>query len=476
MPFVPVNISDGQVSGVDSLSAAASSVVNWEIDEAGVNVPRPPLQAYTVTSIGSSAMIGAERWKRYLVFVSADRYVRAIHESGPTAASVLSTSTATTQVEGTGARVTFVSGDDYIYIAGGGQIQRWNDTLATTALMSSSPNCTHIASLGQYLIANDTSDTTIFQWSDIGEGSWGTWPAANTTTAAARPDPIVGIYENVNELYVFGETTTQVYAVGSDPTLPFDVVATINTGMAAPYACCRLDETFAILDDRRRISIVDGRTVTPISDAIQRNLRELETISDCWMYREDRGQYQYLVIRFPTERKTFVYDLKAKRWLERKYYTTANQNEADWPVGAYVYWPTYNYHLYGSTLSSVGLLKLATAPGAEISGPLVCDRVTGWHDHGIEARKRSVRLRVTLRRGTGAVNSTPGALELRWQNDDGPWSEWRQISVGEPHQYESVRDVFTGGIFRRRRYGVRFSNSEVFSLVKVSDEVMELSS
>lgn len=472
MPFAPVTITDGQVSGVDDLGPAASSVVNWEVDEGNVNVVRPPLTAHSVTDIGTSPMIGVDRWGRYIVWVSEDRKVRAQHELSPTSALVLSTASTATQIEGSDPRVTFVSGENYVYIAGGGRIQRWNASLASTEVISASPSCTHIASLGQYLIANDLADTTTFRWSDIGEGTWGTWPTANFTTAAARPDPIVGIYENANELYVFGETTTQVYAVGSDPTLPFDVVSTINVGLAAPYACTRIDESFAFLDERRRISITDGRSVQSVSDAIQSTLRGLSTIDDCWMYREDRGQYSFLVVRFPTDARTFVYDFKASRWTERKYYVAPFAE--DWPVGAYVFWPVNNYHVFGSTLSAGGLFLLGTSPGLENGNSLVAERITGWHDHGTDARKRSIRLRVTLRRGTGTVNTTPGALEVRTQDDDGPWSQWNQIGVGEPHEYESVRDIFVGGIFRRRRYGLRFSTTEAFSLVKVADEITEL--
>lgn len=472
MPFLAVTITDGQVSGVDNLSAAASSVVNWELDEAGINKVRPPLTSYTVTNIGSSAMVGAERWSSYTIWVSEDRYVRSIPSSAPTFAGVHSTASTATQIEGSSSRVTFVAGRDYVYIAGGGRIQRWQPSLVSSEVMSSSPGCTHIASLGQRLIANSTGSPHTFRWSDIGEGAWGTWPAANETAADARPDVVVGIFENTNELFVMGESTTQVYGVGSDPTLPFDLVATINTGLAAPYACCRVDGNFALLDDRRRIVMTDGRTVTPISDAIQSDIRGLDTISDCWMFHEERGQQSSVVVRFPTEARTFVYSIKSQAWSERKYYDATAQ--ADFPVGAYVYWPELNYHLFGSTLDGVGLLKFEASEGDEIDGPLVAERTTGWHDHGTDNRKRSLRLRVTMRRGTGTVNTTPGALEVRTQDDDGPWTQWNQISVGEPHEFESVRDIFVGGIFRRRRYGLRYSNTEEFSLVKVADEIQEL--
>lgn len=472
MPFAPVTITDGQVSGVDSLGPAASVVVNWELDDAGVNIPRPPLIAYEVDGIGTSPMIGADLWRDYVVFASENRYVTTISEASPATANIVSTAVTTTQIEGSAGRITFVAGQDHVYMAGGARIQRWNDSLAATELVSGSPNCTHIVSLAQYLISNDVSDSSVIRWSEIGEGAWTSWPAANYTTAEARPDPIVGIYENLNELYVFGSQTTQVYAIGADPTLPFDVVSNINTGLAAPYACARLDESMVFLDDRRRISISDGRSVTPISDAIQKDLRGLGTISDCWIYREERGQFSHIVVRFPTEARTFVYNLKSRAWSERDYY--ASPLHADWPVGAYVYWPEYDVHLFGSTLSTGGILQFDTASGSEIGGPLVCLRTTGWHDHGTDNRKRSIRLRLTMRRGTGTVNTTPGALEVRVQNDDGPWGAWTPISVGEPHQYEQVKQLYLGGIFKRRRYSFRYSTTEEFSLVKVVDEVIDL--
>lgn len=472
MPFAQITITDGQVSGVDNLGPAASSVVNWEIDDAGINLPRSPLTTYAVSGIGTSPMLGVELWGNYVVWADEARYVTTISTLGPTTANIVSTATSSTQIEGSALRYTFVSGQDNIYIAGGGRIQYWNDTRLTTAVISASPSCTHIASLGQYLIANDTSDTSIFKWSDIGEGAWGTWPAANFTSAEARPDPIVGLFENLNELQVFGSSTLQTYTVGTDPTLPFDVVATMNVGLAAPYAVTRLDDSLVFFDDRLRVVVSDGRSVRSISDAIQKDLRGLTTINDAWMYREERGQFSHLVIRFPTESRTFAYNLKAQHWTERDYYAAPFHD--DFPVGAYVYWPANNLHLFSSTLPAGGLLQMGTGYGAEIGGALVAERVTGWHNHGSDNRKRSVRLRVTMRRGTGTVNTTPGAFEIRVQNDDGPWSEWQQVSAGEPHQYQHVQDVFLGGIFRRRRYNLRFSNVEQFSLVSLTDEVMEL--
>jgi hypothetical protein len=477
--LAPVDIAQGQVSGVDSLASAPSSVLNWEVDDAGINRPRPGLATYSASGTGfaASPVIGLARWQNYVVFVTTDRKLWAISDANPTLVQALSDSTTATQLEGT-TRPVFALGEGYVYVTGGGRIQRWTPSLGLSSVLSSSPICTHVCSIGQRLVTNISNDITLsgtFQWSDIGEGAWTTWPAANTANAEARPDPIVAVTENTSEMYVMGSETLQAYGIGSDPTFPFEQISTVNVGLAAPYAFVRMDDQIALLDSRRRIVISDGRSANPISDAIQKDLRGLTTISDGWMFREERGQQSLLVARFPTERRTFVYDLRAQRWTERDYY--AVPFHADFPVGAHAYWPTQNANLFGSSLAAGGLLKLDDTSRQDIAGPLVCERTTGWQDFGTANRKRSARLRLVMRRGTAAQGATPGALELRAQQDDGPWSTWKQISVGTPEQYQQVLDVFAlNAIFRRRRYGIRYSSSDDVSLVSVHDDITDLGS
>lgn len=468
MALQQIDTSSGQVSGVDDLSAASSSVINWAVDEAGVSRPRPGLATHTVTGLGTSPVIGMCRWSAYVILVTQDRKIWAIHDGVPDYAQALSTSSTSTQLEGDD-RPTFVAGEFHVYIAGGGRIQRWNTSLFSSELVSASPSCTHIASLGQYLVANDTANPQVYKWSEVGEGAWTSWPAANASRADARPDAIAGIYENTNELYLFGTETLQVYGLGSDPTLPFEIVSTINVGLGASYCVTPLEANFAIFDDTRQCAVTDGRSVEHIGDAIKKDLRGLTTVSDAWCFYEEEGQFSYLVYRFPTERRTFVYDLGAKKWHERKYYQAPFQG--DFPVNAYVFWPSQNYHLFASSLSAAGLLRFNASSRQDISGPLVCERTTGWHDFGTPHAKRGGRVRVFMRRGTAAQGATPGALEVRIQRDDGPWSAWKAASAGEPENYRQYVDLWFGGIFRRARYGIRFSTTEDMSLVSIHEDV-----
>ena len=471
----PIIISDGQVSGVDSLSTAASSVMNWDVDEAGVNRVRPALVQHALTNVTTDPIVGAEWWNGYLMLVTQSsgglRSLWAVSDSVPGYAQQLSDESDSTTLLGGLERPVFAAGANHIYVAGGDRLLKWGPDLIWAEEVTTSPYCTHVASLGQRLLTNDLEYSGVYRWSDIGESVWATWPALNRSNADARPDPIVGVYENVNEALIWGDTTLQAYAVGSDPSFPFERVSSINTGLAAPYCVVRLDEKFAFLDQNRRIVQSDGRMVEPFSDAIDKDLRGLSTVSDAWGYREEIGQHSRLVFRFPTAARTFVFDMKGKRWSERDYYTAPFTG--DWPAGAYAKWPTSNLHMIGLTSGGLRYLSIDTRSDHG-SVPIVCSRVTGWHDHGSKKRKRSIRIRLALRRGTASEGATPGALEVRHQNDDGPWSPWESVSVGTPSQYNHVVDLYPGGIFYRRRYQFRFSTTEDISLVEAHDDVMEL--
>src|SRR3990167_4202956 len=158
----PVDISGGQVSGVDSLSSAASLVRNLETDESGINRVRPSLTTYTVSTFTANQLIGLEKWKDKTigVTINASDLVKSmwyIHDLVPDNAHALSDSTAATQVGGADAsrRAVFALGDNHVYVTAGGQIQRWGPSIALSETLASSPRCTHIAIMGQRLISND---------------------------------------------------------------------------------------------------------------------------------------------------------------------------------------------------------------------------------------------------------------------------------------------------------------------------------
>src|SRR6185369_12596932 len=227
------------VTSVDDTADVSQSVINFQVDLSGINRKRPALTSYATTGLGSSVLIGLYVWQTWLIGVTQDRKLWAMSQTAPTVWQALSDATAATKLDG-GLRPVFAEDGLRVVIVGGGAIQQWQG-VGLSSRLGGGPAATHIAAIGARFVANNTSASQEFDWSNIGDGSHATWDALAFSNADARPDPVVGIFENLRELHVFGSSTDQIYSVGSDPLNPFDFVAATNVGLAAPYSVVRLD-------------------------------------------------------------------------------------------------------------------------------------------------------------------------------------------------------------------------------------------
>jgi hypothetical protein len=414
--------------------------------------------------------------------VAADRKMWSVDDSTLTVSTNRSNVAGST-VEGA-ARPVWAHGEQFVYVTGGVRIQKWGPSLANATTLTNSPPCTHVVSLSSRLVANDTANPTQFKYSDQFEGNYNNWSSpGGGTVIIPVPDPIVGIYDNLAELFIFCRSNVLVYQPGQGETvpgtnviIPWSLANSFALGLAAPYAVVKLDQQFIILDDKLRISVTNGRQVEPISAPIQRDLRRLSDVSDAWAYREEKDQQSYVVFRFPTAKRTFTFDLKNKKWGERDYYDQAHGlTGADVPINDVVYRNTDNRHIAASSKSGITYATIDGDIRTDFGVPIVCRRLTGWQNFGNVNRKRSVRVRVILRRGTAPENSTPGQLEARVQDDDSAWSEWHTESIGTPSQFEQTVDFFFGGVFRRRRYEFRYTNTDNTVLAEAHEDYRELS-
>lgn len=466
---MPVDLSAGQVSTADEMSSATSRVMNWQTDVAGINRVRPGLVSYTTTGLGSAPLVGLHRFKTYVVGVDSDRSIYALPDGSPTVWTALSDGTAATMLDGA-LRPVFAEDASDLFIVGGGDIQKWTGS-GLTARLGAGPQATHIANIGQRLVANDMTSPSRFLFSDSGDGSDGTWQALSFATAEARPDPLVAVYENTAELTLFGQTTTEIWGISSDATNPFQRINALNIGCSAPYSPVRFDNAFVWLDDRRRLVLSDGRSYEVISEAVERDLRNLSTVEDCFGYREDTDRFGCLVFIFPTSERTFTYDYRSKKWGERSLYGS-DYIQAAWPVSSYAYWDAENLHLVGA--SSSGLYRLDTDTRQDIGDTLVAERITGWQDFGTANRKRSAGLRLTMRRGTTPLAQPDGEVEIAVANDGKGFGDFKTVTMGQPADLVSNVPLFFGGVFRKRRYWVRYSSTDDMSLVSLHDDVSDL--
>lgn len=475
----PVNITDGYAPAHDDGAEGTAYLINWRLDATGANVPRPPLVAQSLVGMNAdTTVIGMYVFHDDLIIVGSDRYVYRVSYASPTIAAPLSDSTLASQLAGTAAPV-FAEDATSLFIAGGGALQKIEGS--SCARLGNTPGgpslSTHIAWLGQRLVANNRTtalEKSYYYWSAAGDGADTSWPTANFASAESRPDEVVAIYENAQQLWVWGSSSLQTFGIGSDATNPYDSISTVNVGLGAIYSPTRVDGSFVFLDETGRVVRSDGHSQTPkdIGKDIVTDIRSMSTFADAWGWRAKQGRYDMLGLHFPTAGRTFEVDLATGKWGEQAYYDQAQGLTQRMPISAYAYWPRLGLHVFGRSDTN-DIATISEATGLELGGPLMCQRTITNVTHGTPAHKRSAGLRVMMRRGT-TEDSIPGMVEVRVRRDKKAWTAWKQISVGRTADAKPYRDLFFGGVFVQCDYDLRYAGTNSTSIVSITDDIVEV--
>ncbi len=471
-----IPFADSQASGLDPLSGAMTLSCNFLVDAAGALSVRPGIQAFTdfpASSATGSPVTAIFTWPLtgYLYFVCEDRTIWSIQAPG--LVIQLSTADPLTQLDGTG-RPIFSYDQERIVIAGGGAIQQI-DALGVSSRLnaaaqapSGSPlTATHIAYSAQRLVVNVNDRSGTLQWTPPGPGNHTTWPLVGPywAEAEASPDPLVAVFANANEVFAFGEQTTQVYS--PDEAIAFTVASSLQVGCSARYSIIETEDgTLAWLDDNRRFVVSNGRDVDAISSpGMAADINTLATISDCWGCNIMIGSHDLLLWVFPTEKRGPYYDRVTKKWGE---FRSIDAN-ADWTgfvANCYYYWPERNLHLVGMSDGTIATMS----PEAFTDNGTTIRAVsqTGFIDRGTFNRKACQRVDLQLRRGGTVPPSTAPVVELRYRDDLGAWRPAKRFSMGAA-QYQPVVTAWSQGMYRSRQWLLEWSGGSQFVLSGASE-------
>ena len=148
--------------------------------------------------------------------------------------------------------------------------------------------------------------------------------ALEFATAEGSPDNLVALIADHEELWLFGESTTEIWYVSGDPDFPFSKMSNtfIEHGCAAAGSVAKLDNTVFWLgaDDRgngilwRANGYTPQRVSTfPIESAWER----YERLDDARAFTYQQGGHSFYVLSFPSADATWVYDVAANLWHER---------------------------------------------------------------------------------------------------------------------------------------------------------------
>ena len=477
IPFTPT-----QESGWSELAGAGQGAFNVTIDGKGAVRRRPGIEEYfdaagtVVDSDGFSGLHSTVGGKLYATIRGSQ--LQPFYRLAPSGFISLDATLVGSK------RPVFAETQTLVVVAGGARMRKI--TIASDLvenLGGNPPKSTHVIAQASRLlnveIANqDLLNNINFSAPQVGAGigNYELWngdpeldpPFVSSDSgpfpANARPDPVVAIGENTNEVFAFGSSNLQNFA--PDPQSTYAPINTREFGCSAPYSVIKDDQNFAWIDDKRRIVHSDGRTFNIISDPIKQVLDDMPEISDAFGYRVVRGSVDALVWTFPSDGRTFAFQ-RGGAWAQWASWDPVNNNWGQFQVSAVAQQLSDNAHIAGLTNGRVGLLK--TSASTDLGTEIHAHVTTGFLSHETQNRKHCTALRVAMRRGQSTKTNVPVA-HIAWRDDLGKWGPPLEISLGAAGDNEIVIRFRSLGIYRERQWRFSFLGEEELVLASVTEE------
>lgn len=145
-------------------------------------------------------------------------------------------------------------------------------------------------------------------------------------TAEGAPDLLLSLLVDHREIWLFGETSTEVFFNSGNVDFPFERIngAFIEQGCAAKFSPAKMDNTVYWLtaDERGYGTVQRAQGYTPqriSTHALEFAISQMPRIDDAVSYTYQQEGHSFYVLNFPTAQKTWVYDAAVNLWHERAY-------------------------------------------------------------------------------------------------------------------------------------------------------------
>lgn len=276
-----------------------------------------PTPGLSLTSTPTSGVCRSDgvKFGDFLYMVIGASLVKISSDGTGTAVGTLNTS---------GGRCVLARGRTYLMIVDGTDGYTWNGTTFAAISDADFPTSpTYCEYIDGYFVVN-VQDSDSYQISAIENPT--SWAAADSGTAQGSPDDILALARLNKNLYLFGDSTTEVHYNSGNADFPFEPYAggNIDIGIRAPYSLKRTPYGLIWLaqNDEGGDAVVircQGFQTQPVSDDdLNWQINQLDTTDDAFASVYRRGGRTYYVLTFPTSGKTWALDLTTGFWHERK--------------------------------------------------------------------------------------------------------------------------------------------------------------
>jgi hypothetical protein len=333
-------------------------------------------------------------------------------------------------------------------------------TDVSSRLGGTPPEATHVVANRLRLLANDPKvDKSKIRYSDIATGSdyagHEVWSFAGVgtsgyTSAEARPDPIVALHETADSVFVYGSNNMQVFV--PDANLVYAPSTTLEIGCSAPYSVIRVDQAFAWLDHQRRFVLASAQEFKPISGDIASDLESISTISDCFGYRLIIGNSDLLVWKFPTDGRTFVYQIGGG-WSQWAGFDESAANWKTFKGSCFAHNEVTHKSHVGTSDGYIAAFDVDTY--TDIGDKIRTYVESGFVNRGTDNRKHCKAVHVRMRKTINTASSP--IISISYADEPGRWSEPVMVDFGYSSETETVVTLRSMGVYRNRNWRFEFS-------------------
>lgn len=200
------------------------------------------------------------------------------------------------------------------------------------------PNgATHVTCIDNYFLANKPN-TIIYQWSKLNDGT--IWNPLDFATKEGQPDNIVALKDCRNQLYVFGQYSTEVhYNTGDTSTQVWQRYegGLMDIGCTAPYSIAKIESHLFWLgtDKNGNNAVWANDNLTPVKIST-RGIEQLilseagQNVSNAIGFSYAQNGHQFYIIQFIGSELTLAYDIVTKTWHRRTNYSNSTGNTTRW--------------------------------------------------------------------------------------------------------------------------------------------------
>lgn len=315
-------------------------------------------------------------------------------------------------------------------------------------------------------------DNDRFGVSDVGDPS--VIDGLNYATAESKGDNLIRVFAFDQNVYMFGESTIEQWWNSGVGQPPFDRIQNgiIEIGLASLYAVDSNVNFTYFLGSDKRVYQARGAARNPVSDAaLVKEFESYSTISDAILWCMDIRNQNFVVLTFPTAKKTWVLP-EGGQWFEWSSGTQGGRNVANSYALAYDkhivedYRNGNLYELDFDTYTENGDTIIRQRDSAPINR-----KILGVQGEWVYMKS----LTFEIESGVGLSSGQGSDPELMFSySDDGgkSFSTERFVKLGKQGQYGKRVKITGLGRFKERILRVKYSDPTAFTLIRCRADIV----